>query len=343
MSQTQLTDFPLATGGQQGWPWMSNPGVPARGETSSHAPRISIVTPSFNQGQFIEETIRSVLLQGYPNLEYIIIDGGSTDQTVDIIRKYEPWLAYWVSEKDRGQSHAINKGFAMATGSVYCYLNSDDILFPGALHAVAPLFGASVNRRLVCCAGEFFGPAMTEVLGPLQGGGPDTSRPWKPPPPRLTHWLTTYCSLFQQACFWDKAVYEAIGGFSEELDFCFDKEFFLRAIFEFGSYVACPQIVAAGHRLHGECKTATISDVMVRENELLWDRYRSREWSRPILEREAREDCSYELMTTALEHAAFFDRAASLGRSARAWPPVIRSRMFWGAVRRLFRRPTLRP
>jgi glycosyltransferase involved in cell wall biosynthesis len=100
-------------------------------------PRVSIVTPSYNQGQFIEETIRSVLLQGYPNLEYIVIDGGSTDASVEIIHKYEPWLAYWVSEPDNGQADAINKGFAVATGSLIGWVNSDDVLVPSCLYHLA--------------------------------------------------------------------------------------------------------------------------------------------------------------------------------------------------------------
>lgn len=100
-------------------------------------PRISIVTPSYNQGRFIEETIRSVLLQGHPDLEYIVMDGGSRDGSVAIIRKYEPWLRFWASEPDRGQTHAINKGWRMATGDHVAYLNSDDLYLPGALRALS--------------------------------------------------------------------------------------------------------------------------------------------------------------------------------------------------------------
>ena len=109
---------------------------PARADGSPW-PRISIVTPSYNQVRFVEETIRSVLLQGYPDLEYIIVDGGSADETVDIIKRYEPWLAYWVSEKDRGQAHAINKGFVRSAGVILGWLNSDDVLLPHALATAA--------------------------------------------------------------------------------------------------------------------------------------------------------------------------------------------------------------
>lgn len=123
----RLAELPPPPSGKTGWPWTEeSSALPDTMPDGTPWPQVSIVTPSYNQGQFIEETIRSVLLQGYPNLEYIIMDGGSTDNSVEIIRKYEPWLADWVSEKDRGQSHAINKGFEWSSGEILAWLNSDD-------------------------------------------------------------------------------------------------------------------------------------------------------------------------------------------------------------------------
>ena len=102
---------------------------------------MSVITPSFNQAQFIEETIRSILLQGYPNLEYFVIDGGSTDGSVEIIKKYSQWLSYWVSQTDGGQSDAINRGLRMASGAFATWINSDDLLSKNALFEHASRIG----------------------------------------------------------------------------------------------------------------------------------------------------------------------------------------------------------
>src|ERR1700758_987177 len=114
-----LDELPPPPIDKDGWPWTDDsPQLPDATVDGKPWPLLSVITPAYNQGQFIEETIRSVLLQGYPNLEYIIIDGGSKDGTVEVIRKYERWLSYWVTEPDNGQSHAINKGFRRARGEI---------------------------------------------------------------------------------------------------------------------------------------------------------------------------------------------------------------------------------
>lgn len=121
-----------------GWPWTIVPHV--TDSEGGNFPKFSIVIPSYNQGQYIEETLRSILLQDYPNLEIHVVDGGSTDNTMEIVRKYEAWLSSWVSEKDKGQSDAINKGFARCSGEIFTWLCSDDLLTNGALKAVASIF-----------------------------------------------------------------------------------------------------------------------------------------------------------------------------------------------------------
>lgn len=125
--------------------WPSVADVPRSGGGATFGagktlPKITIITPSYNQGQYIEDTIRSVLLQGYPNVEYMIMDGGSTDGTLDVIKKYEPWITYWESGPDGGQAHAINKGLDKATGDICTYVNSDDYYLPNALWYVARTF-----------------------------------------------------------------------------------------------------------------------------------------------------------------------------------------------------------
>src|SRR3982750_1168141 len=159
-------------------------------------PPLTIVTPSYNQGPYLEQTIRSVLDQGYPNLEYIICDGGSTDQSVEIIKKYQDRLAYWCSEKDRGQSHAINKGFERATGDVYAYINSDDYLEPGAFERVAQAYNDG---------GKFI-VGGSQYLEPDGGLRPYPVKPHAEP----SDWLVKN-PIPQQSSFWAAQLWKELG------------------------------------------------------------------------------------------------------------------------------------
>lgn len=145
-----LENLPQPPQGRSGWPWTEESRPPsALTHYDLPLPRISIVTPSYNQGAYLEETIRAVLLQGYSNLEYWIMDGGSTDNTIEVIKKYEPWLTGWVSEPDQGQSDSINKGWARTTGKYIGWVNSDDMLFSGALFRGMLALEGNQNAGLV--------------------------------------------------------------------------------------------------------------------------------------------------------------------------------------------------
>jgi len=134
MRSPDLAELPPPPPGRTGWPWTeASAPLPAAMPDGGAWPRISVVTPSFNQARFLEATLRSVLLQGYPNLEYFVLDGASTDGSVDIIKKYAPWITKWVSARDGGQSAAINTGLRLSSGLFATWINSDDMLYRDAL------------------------------------------------------------------------------------------------------------------------------------------------------------------------------------------------------------------
>ncbi|WP_054521210.1 glycosyltransferase family 2 protein [Thermanaerothrix daxensis] len=134
-----IAELPPTLPDRKGWPWIPEESLifPSQMPEGHKWPRISVTVPSYNQGRFLEATLRSLLLQGYPDLEIHVMDGGSTDETRWVLEEYAPWLTSWESEPDRGQSHAINKGWERSTGELIAYLNSDDYYLPGALYRVA--------------------------------------------------------------------------------------------------------------------------------------------------------------------------------------------------------------
>jgi len=217
-------------------------------------PKISVVTPSYNQGQFLERTILSVLNQNYPNLEYIIIDGGSTDRSVKIIKKYEKCISYWISEKDKGQADAIKKGFQKSTGEILCWLNSDDIYLPGILSAVAEAFGNDSTVDLVYGNG-YYVDSDDQILGEVRF----TSFHF----PTLLH----SASMMQAATFWKRSVYYKVGGINEIYEFSMDYDLLLR-ITQSGKPKHLRQYLSC-FRVHDNQKTNTIAHIQKREHNLI--------------------------------------------------------------------------
>lgn len=226
-------------------------------------PRISVVIPSYNQGRFLEAAIRSVLLQDYPRekVECIVIDGGSKDESVRVMEHYAAWLTYRVSEPDRGQAHAINKGFKHATGDFRSYLNSDDLYAPGCFMAVAR---AAMQRPEV---GVFHGERI--LLG-----GDDEVLGWTSQP-QFDPAVSGY-TVASETAFWRASLAQAGDGFDETLRFAMDLDFFGR-LYSGGVRFHKLDRFLGYFRCHADAKSATLQDVCTEESQRLWQKHFKRD------------------------------------------------------------------
>lgn len=208
-------------------------------------PKISIVTPSFNQGQFIEQTIQSVLSQNYPNLEYIVMDGGSTDNTVEILKRYEGKLK-WFSEKDKGQSDAINKGLKMATGDIVTWLNSDDYYLPGTLQKVGSYF--EEHQEVQWITGDY--KIVDENGGEIQPFVRAYKNFLRSLPFRNALYVANYIN--QPSTFWKRTLLKEIGFVNENYHLCMDYDLWLR-IYKMHQLYTIPSPLSA-FRIHSTSK-----------------------------------------------------------------------------------------
>lgn len=214
-------------------------------------PRITVVTPSFNQGAFIEATIRSVIDQHYPNVEHIVLDGASTDDSPAIIERYESHLAYWHTRKDNGQADAIRTGFEMSTGEILCWLNSDDVFLPNALNFVGDFFAR--HRRVDVLYGN-------RLVIDRDGNVIDRHIwPWI-----LTrsHWALGQ-PLAQECTFWRRSIYDRAGGLDPSKFFIMDYDLFFR-MWRIGRFRKTSRYLGC-LRIHEEAKNTRHVDIWKRE------------------------------------------------------------------------------
>ena len=265
MKPPTIDDLPKPPQGKVGWPWTRSEAAHATARPNpptadTRWPRFSVVTPSYNQRQFLEATIRSVLLQGYPGLEYIIIDGGSTDGSVDVITKYEKWLSSWVSEKDAGQADAVRKGFGRSTGDISAYLNSDDLYMPGALRRVAERFSRNPVPDVVY--GNLY--RIDEFDGVIEEHRQTPFMRWG--------FLCGGFFLHQPATFWRKTTADRVGGIDPDYLFDLDTDLFHRLAMENARF-SFEHAFLSCFRVHPDSKTSKILDVSRSENEKIREKY----------------------------------------------------------------------
>jgi glycosyltransferase involved in cell wall biosynthesis len=294
------------------WPRTAVP-VPPSSAPGGAWPRISLVTPSRNQGRYIEATLLSVIHQGYPDLEYIVMDGASSDGTAEILKRYSSSLAYWESTPDRGQAHAINKGWQRAAGKYLWWLNADDLLTPGSLFTAAALLEGSPETDMVYGDTYLIDPDG-EIVGDTRYEEFDFDR-----------FLLNRLDLPQAGALVRRSALDRVGFLNEDLHYLMDYDFWIRLALAGGRFARVSRPLAL-FRLHEEGKTEAGSLRSVEERRLIHARLRED----PRLPQAVRRGWSrvtglmhLECARTAIRAGEFSAGLAEVARAARSWPPVL--------------------
>lgn len=325
-----MTAFrPLLASGKTGWPWQAALPVPAH--PGGEWPRICIVTPSFNQGPFLEAALRSVLLQNYPNLDYRVMDGGSSDESLSILERYSPWLTAWVSEPDEGQSAAINRGWRESEGEILAYLNSDDLYLPGALWKVAeyarqfPQAAFWIGETQVC-------DINLRPVGLLRPHIPSS-------PGDLTLINRQKWAFPQQSSFWRRSLLEQTGFLREELHYVMDRELFYRVCrIGTGQVISANQPLAIS-RIQPQAKSIHNLLDLYREDKVALLMQTDGKWHNDLYRRwQARRFLGFGYLRLAQKNLPENRALALFYFLAAAWkdPQRLLSRAFYGEVSRIF-------
>jgi glycosyltransferase involved in cell wall biosynthesis len=258
VSHSVLDTLPGVPDGKQGWPWTADGREAAAKANLSFWPKFSIITPSFNRVDFLEKTIRSVLLQEYPNLEYIIIDGGSKDGSVDLLNKYAEHITYWVSEPDKNQADALNKGLRRCTGDIIAFINSDDFYLPCALRRVAQLLVENPDSGWI-----------SGVIRYEDGEGAYLYSKQIPPLSQdRADWIDRW-PTYQPACFWRGECFHRAGEFRVDLPYTFDTEFTIRLPFHNLFPLTVDEHFSV-RVLHGDTKQQSNPEIYPREAQMYY-------------------------------------------------------------------------
>lgn len=286
-----MRELPLpSTRRLYGWPAEASPAVPESFRSDPKRPLFSIVIPTLNQGEYIEDTLLSILWQGYDNVEIIVVDGGSTDDTPAVLERYRPWIRVLIREPDRGQSEAINKGFRRASGSILAWLNSDDFYLPGAFQQVLACFEAHPDRRWVIGSGDIVS-ADQRFLRHVPGreGSPQTLLA-----------IENDCFLLQQSCFWSASLWQEAGGAVDEgLSLLMDYDLWWRFALRCHGIVTQEKLGAM--RYYATVKTRRQGERFPAELASLYARYGAGEQLQQLVSRLLAEKSALGERLTALE------------------------------------------